>query len=135
MPAINVIVLYNYQHMKTREILKESFSNLLESNWEQDPRSKVELKLLKKIFRLKDGSMYRVILRFSSSDYKTYEIDQPIPFVIMKTEHTSNGIGFKDVETFHGRKAKNILGYMELGIPSEVFELLNKDLLENLKYK
>lgn len=135
---MDIITLYNYKNMKSQNISGYStFPNMIDDgNWELDPRSKDTTMIFKKIFELKDGSIYRVVLRFSQTNsYEgIYTLDQPAPFIIMRTERIANQKGFKDIEVFHGRKAKNILGYINLGIPLDLFAMVSNDLKQHIKY-
>lgn len=135
---MDIITLYNYKNIKSQNIGGYStFPNMIDDgNWETDPRSKDTIMILKKIFTMNDGTMYRVFLRFSQTNaYQgIYELDQPTPFIVVKTEHTSDSKGFKDVEVIHGRKAKNILGYIKSGVPLELFAMVSDDLKKHVNY-
>ena len=125
---MDLITLYNYQHMNKSKIKAESFNKMIEQgSWEFDARGTKTVKILRKQFALKDGSLYKVLLRFSLMNVyeDLYDLDQPTPFVVIQSQELENGMGVKDVNTFHGRKVKNILGYMNAGVPAELFDLIS----------
>lgn len=135
---MDLITLYNYQYIRNTDIKRDSLADMRnKGDWELDERGNDTISILRKRFVLKDGSIYKVLLRFSQSNaYKSlYTLDQPIPFVIIQSQQLESGAGYKDIQIFHGRKIKNVLGYMKLGIPVELFDLISNDLKDYLIYQ
>lgn len=132
---MELVTLYNYQHMKSKNITANTFSNLTQHGWTQEPRSTPEVRVYKKMFATKE-MQYKVMIRFTKTDVynNIFQLDQPSPFIIVETKEIEEN-KFRDTKVLHGRKMKNILGYLTNGVSIELFQILTDELKNHLDYK
>lgn len=125
--------LYNRIPIRTTNIENRTFHFLKRHGWYSDSRSNRKFTMLNKRFKI-NGQWYRALIRFQNDGTETFELSIPCPFVITKSE-TEDEISFKDTKTFHGPKLKNVIGFFEAGVPSELIDQIYQDLREHVTYK
>lgn len=136
---------YNMSPIKMTEISEETFSHLYDRSWYKDDRNPKGFQIINKRFLIQD-KWYRVALRFKrvsdSVGAELFELDTPVPFMVIHTEmmETSGGshdisIRFKDLHVWHGKQVKTTVGYLQEGVPLQLIDEVIADLKDAVVYK
>ncbi|HHT7153175.1 hypothetical protein [Bacillus cereus group sp. BfR-BA-01318] len=138
---MELITLYNANRhpVDLNNIDTQTFHKLKRNGWYTDSRTNLKFTMLNK--RIKhDNKWYRVLVRFGTQGkdhlYRnTFQLSSPCPFLItecipMDEKHEK----WKDVKTYHGPKMGSVSGYLQNGLPYEVINEVNEDLVEYIVY-
>ena len=125
--------MYKVSPIRTDSIHKPmTMHSLRQNQWIENTRGSKKYYIFEKLFYVNNEN-YRVIIRFYKNKDGSLTLSTPIPFIVAKTE-TQDGVNFKDVKIYHGRKLKTILNMMKEGVPSILVDRVIEDLYNSIVY-
>ncbi len=132
------VYLYNHVPVETNDFSNRTFHNLKRNGWYNDTRSNNKFTILNKRIQVRD-KWYRIVIRFKYKGLthigkESYELSNPVPFLVTECEPLADGNRWKDVKTYHGRNIESISAFLEASEAPEVIEEIYQDLKQHAVY-
>lgn len=123
--------LYNRLPIAIENIRSVTFERLENKGWYTDARCSQRFHILNKRVQV-DDQWYRAVVRFEKKvNEHHYRLSLPCPFLVMYCEPVNEEqTRWKDTKTLHGPTLKTATGYLVAGLPADVLEMIQKDLID-----